>query len=125
MCENAAMADDEDKLRGTIPFEDVDILMDMDVLDATDLLEEVHDGEDVLEATDPFVPAMTDSTKRHAVPVELLWKSMDPDEGWMSCYAVLGPNGQLRLSAEVFGRLVPGERIEVRVRRLKQPRRDE
>ena len=120
------MSDDEDKLRGTIPFEDIELLVDEEgYIDATDLLVYVGDGENVEEATDPFVPALTDSTKQHAVPVELLWKAMRPDQGWISCYAIVGRNGMLRLSADAFDKLVPGERVEIRVRRLKRNVADE
>lgn len=121
------MGDDEDKLRGTIPFEDIDVLLsdDDDYEDATDLLVIVANGEAVEEATDPFMPAMTDSTKQHEVPADLLWKAMRPDEGWIECFAFVGRNGMLRLEANAADALVAGERVEVRVRRLKQTPVDE
>ena len=119
------MHDDDDptktrNLRGTIPFEDIDLLLD-EVMDATDLLDEVAEGDEVEERTDPFRPAMlVDSTRQHPVPVDLLWQAMRPDDGWMSAHAIVGRNGILRLSADAVDKLVPGERVEIRVRRLKR-----
>ena len=111
----------EERLRGTIPFEDIELLVDDDlILEGSDLLVEVADGDDVEERTDPFLPALTDSTKQHSVPVDLLWQAMRPDEGWLSTYAIVGRNGMIRLGADAFDKLVPGERVEVRVRRLKR-----
>lgn len=126
------MADDDDKaaearLRGTIPFEDIDLILDDDaIIDSFDLLSEVADGEDVEERTDPFrpTPNVPESTRQHAVPVELLWEAMRPDEGWLSAYAIVGRNGMIRVSADAFEKLVPGERVEIRVRRLKRHLRD-
>ncbi len=111
----------DERLRGTIPFEDIELLVDDDVvLDGTDLLLEVHDGQDVEERTDPFRPSLVEHTRQHSVPTELLWQAMRPDEGWLSTYAIVGRNGMLRLGADAFDKLVPGERVEVRVRRLKR-----
>lgn len=110
----------EDQLRGTMKFEDIELLVDDSMIDASHLLIEVADGDDVEERTDPFRPALTDHTRQHAVPAELLWQAMRPDEGWISAYAFVGRNGMLRLSADAFDKLVPGERVEVRVRRLKR-----
>ncbi len=111
------MADDSDdeKLRGTIPFEDVEILTDGE-FDPDDLLEFVDDGGDVAEATDPFLPAMT---RQHPVPDELLWRSRQNDQSWVKSYAVVGRNGVLRVKADLFDFLEPGERVEIRLRRLK------
>lgn len=138
LCENDARArasgssydgvvsDDDDKrieqqLRGTIPFEDIELLIDdADIIDASDLLEELHDGDDVEERTDPFLPSLPESTRQHKVPADLLWKAMRPDEGWVSTYAIVGRNGMIRVGADAFDKLVPGERVEVRVRRLKR-----
>lgn len=119
------MSDDDDKrieerLRGTIPFEDIELLIDDDGYVDADLLIEVADGDDVEEQTDPFRPALVDSTRQHSIPVELLWKAMRPDEGWITAYAIVGRNGMLRLSADAFDKLVPGERVEIKVRRLKR-----
>lgn len=118
------MSDDEDRLRGTIPFEDIDILMDADIEGEEALLDSVEDGQHVLEATDPFLPALPQATRQHRVSDELIARTMENDEGWMTCYAVVGNNGILRLRADVFERLQPGERVEVRVRRARRQRDD-
>lgn len=125
------MSDDDDKrieqqLRGTIPFEDIDLILDDTYVVGAHLLEEVADGRDVEERTDPFrpavhVPTATDeSTRQHAVPAELLWKAMHPEEGWLNTYAIVGRNGVIRLGAGVYEQLEPGERVEIRIRRLKR-----
>lgn len=120
------MSDDDEKLRGTIPFEDIDILTDEEEYeDATDLLVFVEDGAGVEEATNPFMPALTDATRQHSVPTDLLWKAMRPEQGWIHGYAHVVRNGLLRLDAQAAGQLAAGERVEVRVRRLKAQPDDE
>src|SRR5690606_38775041 len=110
----------EEQLRGTIPFEDIDLILDDTYVVGASLLEEVADGRDVEERTDPFRPALNDSTRQHAVPAELLWKAMHPDEGWLNTYAIVGRNGVIRLGAAVYDKFAPGERVEIRIRRLKR-----
>ena len=120
------MSDDDEKLRGTIPFEDIDILTDEEeYVDATDLLVFVENGDAVEEATDPFMPALTDATRQHAVPSDLMWKAMHPDEGWIKGYAHVGRNGLLRLDADAADQLVAGEEVEIRVRRRKRAESDD
>lgn len=115
------MSDDDEHLRGTIKYEDVELEED-EIFDATDLLELIEEGDasQIEQATDPFMKALVEVTQQHDVPLELLWKSMRPDEGWLESHAMVGRNGLLRLSAEAYDQLVPGERVEVRVRRLKK-----
>jgi hypothetical protein len=112
--------DEEEKLRGTIKYADAGVDDAEELFDATDLIELIEEGDDLEQATSPLMRALAEATRQHDVPSELLWRAMRPDEGWITCHAMVGRNGLIRLSAEAYDKLVPGERVEVRIRRLKK-----
>lgn len=111
---------DDDNTTQPVQFEEIELSDEDELYDATDLLEYLGnvDEDEIEQATRPFMKALVEVTRQHDIPADLLWKSMRPDEGWIACDAMVGRNGLLRISAEAYDKLVPGERVEVRVRRL-------
>ena len=116
---------DDAHLRGTIPFEDIDVLLEQDVedIDPGALLLEVADGVVGVDGARDTPQPLPERTVVAEIPAELMQRALRPEQGWLEGYAIVGRNGVIRVSAAVYDQLRPGERIEVRVRRIPVPKR--
>ena len=120
----------ESDLRGTIPFEDIELIEITD--EPADLLDEVIDGSAVRsyvpglakqddprwEATPPlgsWNPSRKDPAPFDEVTAVRAAPDNDGEAHWVDIHAVVGRDGELRLPERLARRMREGTVVEVRV----------
>lgn len=112
---------DDEELRKTVKFEEVDANVDDDVDNSASLLAALDDWEQVPEErSSPFAPQHEQQTR-----IARIEPTVDADadtresEGALICTGVVVSNGYIRIAAEVAAHLEEGEQLTVVLRKQK------
>jgi hypothetical protein len=114
---------DDEELRKTVKFEEVDVDVQDDVDDSASLLAALDDWEEMPQnGPGPFSAPHSQATRIARVPVEVDQAAATREtEGALICTGVVVSNGYIRIAAEVAAHLEEGEQLTVVIRR-KKPR---
>lgn len=113
---------DDEELRKTVKFEEVDVDVQDDIDSSDSLLSALDDWEPMPEdGPSPFSPPHSQATRIQRVPVEETDDSSQTreSEGALICTGVVVSNGYIRIAAEVAAHLQEGEQLTVVLRRQK------
>lgn len=117
---------DDEELRKTVKFEEVDVEVDDELDNSASLLAALDDWAPMPEEHakgGPFAPAHEQATRIARVPVpgpETAHEAHDHDsEGALICTGIVVSNGYIRIAAEVAAHLEEGEQLTVVLRRQK------
>lgn len=110
---------DDEELRKTVKFEEVDVEVGQDADTSGSLLAALDDWESMPDDASPFAPQHQQQTRIVQIDPDASERETRDTEGALICTGVVVSNGYIRIAAEVAAHLEEGEQLTVVLRRQK------